>query len=328
VTAPFFSIIIPTFNRPRDLRRCIDAISRSQFDRDQFEIIVVNDGGDPLQIDVELANSSTSVRVVSQSNRGPASARNLGSSLARGQFLCFVDDDCLPDKQWLSRMAASVEIAPNSMHGGRTINLLHQNYCSAASQSLIDYMYSYYNSSTTHARNFFFASNNIVLSSKLFAEVGGFDEAFTSAEDRDFCRTWHSKGWDVRYVPDAIMYHAHDLSLRTFHRQHFNYGRGALPYWKKGAAIGSHRFRVEPLSFYTGMFRHAFSQGVEKPIVITSLILLSQVANAAGFAYEAIRSGRRVEIGFGSAGSMRAAADATTLSAEGHEITRSAADWA
>ena len=327
MNAPLFSIVIPTLNRPRDLLRCIEALGRSQFSPHDVEIVVVNDGGDSPEAAIDLGTCSSSVRVVSQPNRGPAAARNFGASIARGQFLCFIDDDCVPDKQWLARMAISVETAPDALHGGRTINLLHRNYCSAASQTLVDYVYSYYNS-TAHSRTFFFASNNIVVSAKLFKQNGGFDETFTTAEDRDFCRTWHSRRWKFQYVPDAIMYHAHDLSLLALQRQHFSYGRGALPYWKKGAALSSHRLRVEPFGFYARMLMHPFARNVEKPAIVASLILLSQIANAAGFAYEAIRSASRAGARFESGAPIRAVADATTRNADGHEITRSAADWA
>ncbi|HZK78731.1 MAG TPA: glycosyltransferase family A protein [Gemmatimonadaceae bacterium] len=284
-----FSIVVPTFNRPAELATCLDAIANCGFDRGRFEVVVVNDGGDDPEPVLESARSAgINLRRLSKPNRGPAAARNYGASAARGDFLAFIDDDCIPAKDWLTRLEESVAAYPLALHGGRTVNLLRGNRCSQASQSLVDYVYRYYNDRTV-SRTFFFASNNIAVATSLFAQIGGFDESFRTAEDRDFCRSWHAKGWGFHYSPSVTIHHAHHLTLRTLQKQHFSYGRGALPYWRKSSA-GSGRIRVEPLSFYAGMMAHPFSQHIQRPALVASLILISQVANAAGFAYEAFRT--------------------------------------
>ncbi len=289
MTEILFSVVVPTFNRVRELARCVDAIAQSSFDHDRFEVIVVNDGGDDPRTALEAAESRLGLRIVSQPNRGPGAARNHGARLARGKFLVFTDDDCIPEKDWLSRLEDSVARYPLALHGGRTVNLLRGNPFSETSQSLVDYVHSYYNDSSAN-RTGFFASNNIALSASMFATVGGFDESLCAAEDRDFCRTWHNSGGTFRYVPEAIVYHAHHLTLRSLQKQHFTYGRGALPYWKKASPGGSARLRVEPLSFYAGMLAHPFSKHLPNPALIAALIVISQFANAAGFAYEAFRT--------------------------------------
>lgn len=89
---PFFSIIVPTFNRP-DL---LDATVRSiqvQDDAD-FELVIIDDGscGDALE---HLRTLETSAKILRQSNRGPGSARNRGAEVATGEFLAFLDSDDL-----------------------------------------------------------------------------------------------------------------------------------------------------------------------------------------------------------------------------------------
>ena len=288
MSVPSFSVVVPTFNRSRELTQCVDAIAQCSFDRERFEVIVVNDGGGDPAPAVRNARSLMDIRILSQANHGPGAARNLGASAARGEFLIFTDDDCIPAKTWLSRLEESVLANPESLSGGRTVNLLQHNGCSVASQSLVDYVHRYYNDGAAN-RTRFFASNNIALPAAMFGRIGGFDESLCAAEDRDFCRTWHRRGWEFHYAPDAVTYHAHHLTLRSFQKQHFTYGRGAFPYWRKASSNGSAGLRVEPLSFYTGMLAHPFTQKIQKPAIVASLILLSQVANAAGFAYEALR---------------------------------------
>src|SRR5512140_2564761 len=243
MTDILFSVVVPTFNRLNEIAKCVDAIAQSSFDHARFEVIVVNDGGDDPHAVLDAAESCLSIRVVSQPNRGPGAARNCGAKLARGRFLVFTDDDCMPEKDWLTRFEESVTRYPLALTGGHTVNLLRGNPFSETSQGLVDYVHSYYNDTSAN-RTGFFASNNIAVSAAMFETVGGFDESLCAAEDRDFCRTWHNRGGTFRYVPDAIVYHAHHLTLRGLQKQHFTYGRGALPYWKKSSPSGSTRLRV------------------------------------------------------------------------------------
>lgn len=147
----------------------------------------------------------------------------------------------------------------------------------------------YYNDASAN-RTQFFASNNIAVTARRFESSGGFDESLCAAEDRDFCRTWQNLGWQFQYVPEAIVKHSHQLSLRSLLKQHFNYGRGALPYWRKAASRSGTGLKVEPLMFYTRMLAHPFSQNLPNPALISTLIVVSQIANATGFAYEALRT--------------------------------------
>ena len=290
MTDILFSVVLPTYNRRDALIRCLRSIDASAFDHTRFEVIVVNDGGSAVDDVAHLPDLATlRVRIASQQNRGPAAARNLGATLSRGRYLAFIDDDCIASKDWLAKLEEAVARFPRRMIGGKTVNLLRDNAFSQASQCLVDYVYKYYNDSEVD-RTRFFASNNLAVDARMFAESGGFDESFRSAEDRDFCRAWKARGWDFHYAPDVIIQHAHHLTLASLQKQHFGYGRGALPYWKKGATQNSTRFKVEPLAFYSGMLMHPFSQHVPHAAAIAALILVSQVSNAAGFAYEAARS--------------------------------------
>src|SRR5574341_76745 len=119
-----------------------------------------------------------------------------------------------------------LETRPEFCVGGRTSNALPDNPYSAASQSLITYLYTRWNPS---AGPTFFASNNVAVPAASFKEIGGFDARFPYAagEDRDFCDRWLRYGFPMAYAPEAIVYHSHALTLRSFWWQHYNYGRGA-----------------------------------------------------------------------------------------------------
>ena len=284
-----FSVVIATFDRPAELTRCMRAIAELRYPRNEFEVIVVNDGGPRDHLDrlTDLVGD-IHLKIVSTPNAGPGAARNAGAAVARGEFLAFIDDDCVPPPDWLIKLSSAVEQHPDALIGGHTLNALTGNLFSQASQTLVDYVYAYYNEPGAR-RNMFFASNNMTLSADAFRAMGGFDEAFRTAEDRELCNRWWASGGEFRYLPEIVMNHAHRLNLLSLHRQHFGYGRGALPYWQKSGSGGVRGINVEPFSFYVRMLGFPFKKGDRFPAIVSALILFSQVSNAAGFAYEGMR---------------------------------------
>ena len=104
------------------------------------------------------------------------------------------------------------------------------------------------------------------------------------AEDREFCERWLRHGFRMTYAPEALVYHAHRLTLRRLCRQQFNYGRGAFRFHQLRARHRLDHLRLEPLSFYVNMLRYPLSenQGPKKSLFL-ALIVLSQGANAAAF---------------------------------------------
>jgi cellulose synthase/poly-beta-1,6-N-acetylglucosamine synthase-like glycosyltransferase len=286
---PFFSIIIPTFGRHRQLLGCLQSIAQLDYPLHRFEVIVVDDGSEP-PVDAEVASrfDQIDVTVVRQEHAGPATARNTGAGRARGRFLAFTDDDCRPAADWLRALADRLDARPSCGVGGRTLNLLVDNLCSTASQMLIGYLYTYYNAAPDRAR--FLTSNNLALPADVFHALGGFDTTFTrtAGEDRELCDRWRHCGHHLVYAPEAVVYHAHQLTLRSYWRQHFRYGRGAHQFRRARSQRTTEPLRVEPVSFYAGIVRHPFShsRGLGPSSLLAGLLILSQVANAAGFVCE------------------------------------------
>lgn len=86
----FCSTIIPTVNRP-SLMRAVNSVLQQDFPTYAFEVIVVNDSGQPLaEADWQ---HSTQVRVIETNRRNRSVARNAGAAIAKGTYLHFLDDD-------------------------------------------------------------------------------------------------------------------------------------------------------------------------------------------------------------------------------------------
>jgi GT2 family glycosyltransferase len=289
-----FSIIVPVFAPPAQLRECLEALCQLDTPRGGFEVVVVDDGSPTPHDDVLACYSSRiDVRLLRQCNRGAGAARNAGARIARGKYLVFTDVDCRPAREWLTVLAERFEQTPDFMLGGHTVNRLIANRYAATSQLIVDVVYAFYNARPEAAR--FFASNNLAMPAALFRAVGGFDEDVfrVASEDRELCDRWRHTGRRMAYVPEAVVFHAHALTLAAFCRQHFSYGRGAWNYHRRRAERGSGRMR-DDFRFYPRFFKLVRGPLAQLPhfrrFSILALLALWQAANATGFAYEACRA--------------------------------------
>ncbi len=283
----FFSIVIPTYNRPRQLAACLASLQQLDYPRDRFEVVIVDDGSHvDLSSVVSSGKGDLDVRLLSQKNAGPGAARNYGVAQAKGDYIAFTDDDCMPQPDWLSSIAAHLTRSPSALVGGHTLNALTDNPYSSASQQLIDYLYAYFRQQNTAIR--FFTSNNMGVAKQTFLAVGGFDAKLRIAsEDRELCDRWRQHDYPMIYAPEVNIVHAHDLSLKSFWQQHFSYGRGAFYFHTARAKRNQDKFKVEPPSFYLNLLTYPLQQRINLfQLSLSGLFLLSQMAMTAGFFWE------------------------------------------
>jgi cellulose synthase/poly-beta-1,6-N-acetylglucosamine synthase-like glycosyltransferase len=280
---PTFSVIIPTYERPAELSLCLAALCGLDYPRTQFEVIVVNDGGCSVNGAVAPFLGQMNVTHITQKHSGPAAARNAGVALAQGRYAAFTDDDCRADRAWLTELERYLGADESVLVGGRIINKLEDNAFSVTSQLLVTYLYAYYNSNCGQA--LFFTSNNIAMARETFLTIGGFNSKYqrTAAEDRELCDRWTHSGRRMVYADTALIRHSHRLTLRSFWRQHFQYGQGALSYWQARAQRDAGPLKFEPLHFYTGLLRYPWTAGARRPLRIAALLFIAQMANAMGF---------------------------------------------
>ena len=109
-----FSVIIPTYLRPNKLKNCLEALLQQSLQRKEYEIIVVdNDSNGSAEDVVRKANASRhGVIYERRTSNNVSEARNLGAQVAGGQWLAFLDDDCIAPSVWLERAAHMIRKNP------------------------------------------------------------------------------------------------------------------------------------------------------------------------------------------------------------------------
>jgi GT2 family glycosyltransferase len=298
-TLPTVSVVVPSYGRPARLRACLEALDRQDYPDELVDIRVVDDGT-PTPLAGALGDVDIGPRVhfLRQENSGPAAARNRGARESTATVLAFTDDDCEPRPGWLRHLVRSVLREPDALVGGTTVNALSRNIWAEASQDLVTYLYTSFE--TAQALLPFFTSNNIAMMREGFERVGGFDETFvfSAGEDRDFSERWVATGGRMVHVADAMVDHYHQLTAARFLRQHYRYGRGAGHLAKRRLARGQERLTPEPLSFYSRMFAHPFEgRGLIRGAAVSGLVIAAQAIGVAGMVHEALAPSGSRDIG-------------------------------
>lgn len=283
----FVSIVVPTYKRQKSLYNCLNSLASQTYPDESFEVIVVNDG---ILEESEVCKPDVfgipNLYVYSKKHAGPASARNFGVEMAKGELIIFTDDDCSPKSDWIERMVYGYESGNNPVIGGKTLNLLTNNFYSEASQIINDIVYNHFNKDPDNA--LFLASNNLAISKDLFLKLDGFDISYTtsSSEDRDLCNRLISSGHVIKFISDAIVYHAHELTMKSFFLQHFSYGRGAYLFQKKQKQRGTGSM-LKDMSFHSNYKNYIINPLIKVPYVkilpLLFLLLIWQFANTVGF---------------------------------------------
>ena len=277
------SVVVPTRDRPGPLDTCLGALAAQSLPRDRFEVIVVDDGSRaPVAPRLDAWRARLNIQVARTPGAGPAAARNAGVAIAAGRYLAFTDDDCVPDPGWLTALLAGLQGQRGALVGGRTFNLLAGSPAPEASQLISDVVQDFYNANRELPR--FFTSNNLAVEAGPLRAIGGFDESFRTAEDRDLCDRWLASGRPIGFVPDAVVGHAHRMNVAGFIRQHVSYGRGAYQFSRAHQSRSPGTSTVE-LGFYAGLLPGIarLIRGRRHPAALGALLVVWQLANTAGY---------------------------------------------
>jgi glycosyltransferase involved in cell wall biosynthesis len=175
------SVVIPTYNRPYLLGKCLLSLLSQDFPAKDYEIIVVTDGPDTATRQMVLQYTSQislpAVYCLSlPEKKGPAAARNMGWRNARGELIVFTDDDCIPSTRMVSNYWHTYR------HQGQALVAFTGKIKVPVSPAPTDY-----ERNTARLENADFVTANCACTRKALELVGGFDEDFTMAwrEDSD-----------------------------------------------------------------------------------------------------------------------------------------------
>jgi glycosyltransferase involved in cell wall biosynthesis len=160
---PFFSVVVPVYNRATLLPRAIDSLLNQEFRN--FEIIIVDDGSTDETEKVVSSFQDNRIKYFKQVNRGVTVARNLGASKATGAYLLFLDSDDEVSRNWLGEFDGILR--------GKQFKLA---FCAARYFRDNDCKTIYPARSSFHSNHKVnMLAGAFAISASLFSEIGGYD---------------------------------------------------------------------------------------------------------------------------------------------------------
>ena len=200
------SVIIPTCNRNELLGKCLDALKPGvqTIGSNDYEVIVTDDSKESIAAEFIQTNYAW-VKWVKGPAKGPAANRNNGAKYAKGEWLVFIDDDCIPDDNIIKTYHSAITNEPDMLAFEGRI------YVNAPQTSFLQ-------EAPLNYTGGFFWSCNICIQKGLFLLLHGFDEMFPFAamEDVDLFKRLKQNTNKHRFVFDAAVMHPWRMNKHLF----------------------------------------------------------------------------------------------------------------
>jgi cellulose synthase/poly-beta-1,6-N-acetylglucosamine synthase-like glycosyltransferase len=261
-----YSIVIPVYNGEKTLETCLIALENQTVSRNEYEIIVVDDGSTDSSGKLAKAGAD---HYFYQENQGPAAARNLGAQKASGNIILFTDSDCEPTEQWIEQMVQPFQANPDVV-GVKGAYLSKQKeimarFVQIEYESRYEFMkqYQYIDFIDTYAAAY---------KREIFMKFGGFDSDFPIAmtEDTELSYRIAAAGHKMIFTPEAIVYHHHPTSFLYYMKRKYR-----AAYWRM-LAVRKNRDKIKGDTHTPNDIKY---QILSLPIIILGLIVFSVFGN-------------------------------------------------
>jgi len=190
---PLVSVVIPVRDDPAGVAAVIAALGRQTLSREQFEVTVAVDGGEPPPVPAW-------VKLDAGPPRNSYAARNRGARSSQADVLAFTDADCLPAPDWLERgldalagadvVAGAVRFAVDGTPSVWALLDVERNLDQEAA-----------------VRHGVAVTANLFIRRQTFDAIAGFDETLPSGSDHDAVSRAVRAGAVLRYAEDAGVRH-------------------------------------------------------------------------------------------------------------------------
>lgn len=220
-----FSIIIPVYNRPKELDELLASIVGQNFAHD-FEVLVIEDGSvNKSDIVVKSYTSKLNIAYFFKENSGAGASRNFGMQKASGNYFIILDSDVILPKQYLTQVHIALSKNYTDAFGGP--DAAHKKFTYL--QKAINYsMTSLLTTGGIRGKKIAIGkfqprSFNFGISKLAFTKTAGFSK-MKNGEDIDLTfRLWENN-FKTQLIESAYVYHKRRSSIQQFYRQTFGFG--------------------------------------------------------------------------------------------------------
>ena len=238
------SIVIPHWNNVDILTECLESISATDFD--SVETIVVDNASTDNSVASVRSNYPNVKLIENEKNYGYAGGCNIGAEAAIGNYLIFLNNDTVQEKDWISNLIKTINSDDKiAAVQPKILNYYDRNvfdYAGGAGGHMDIYcfpfargrIFSFQEDDEGQYNNkekcFWSSGTCFMVRRELFQKAGGFDEGFFAhMEEIDLCWRLYAMGFEVWVEPDSVVYHKNALTLPMHsHKKYYLNHRNSL----------------------------------------------------------------------------------------------------
>ena len=253
------SVVVIGLNEGERLKRCLESVRQAHWDPLDYALLYIDSGSTDQSVPY-ATQAGAQVCVLEDPAPSAAKARNLGLSLARGEFIMFLDGDSTLDPDFIGHARLAMQDPKLCAVTG---HLRESNPHQSIYTKLIDLDWMLPVGSIL-----FFGGNAFVRRQALLA-VGGFDPSLQSGEEPELCARLRAQGWLILHLDVPMA--RHDLAMTSFRA-----------YWQRafrsgyGMADVAHRMRQRGDSLWQYESRRDLTHGLLF-LALPAIFLLSYV---------------------------------------------------
>lgn len=224
----FFSVIIPVYNRPREVDELLESLSRQTYQN--FETLIIEDGSEERCKKVaDQYSDQLDIRYFYKKNSGQGFSRNFGFERASGDYLVVFDSDCIIPSHYFETVNRYLQQHPVDAYGGP--DRAHVSFTPV--QKAISYTMTSplttggIRGNKRHAGTFHPRSFNMGISREVYEETGGY-RITRMGEDIEFSIRIIKTGFTTALIEGAFVYHKRRTNLSQFFKQLHFFGRARI----------------------------------------------------------------------------------------------------
>lgn len=229
-----YSIIVPVYNRPDEVDELLQSLTEQTLK--EMEVIIVEDGSSqPCESVVHKYAGKLQLRYYTKENSGPGPTRNFAAERSQGEFLIFLDSDCVLPPNFLKEVDAELNRKECDAWGGP--DRAHESFTTV--QKAISYsMTSFITTGGIRGgkkqmeKKFYPRSFNLGIRRSLFRQLGGFS-SMRFGEDIDLSLRIYKSGATCRLFPEAWVWHKRRTDFKKFFKQVHNSGIARINLMKR-----------------------------------------------------------------------------------------------
>ena len=225
---PFFSVIIPVYNRPDEVDELLESLSKQTFL--DFEVLLIEDGStEKCDLVAHKYSEDLNVRYYFKDNSGRSKTRNYGMEKAKGEYFVFFDSDCVIPPFYFEKIKKTLNNNYTDSFGGPDkADESFSDLQKAISFSMTSFLTTggIRGSKGVKMEKFVPRTFNMGFSKEVYETVGGFKDMF--GEDIDLSLRIRNNGFSTQLISDAYVYHKRRVNLRSFYRQVHVFGMARI----------------------------------------------------------------------------------------------------